>query len=321
MSLSLLNLVAAVPFQYPDSDHSIAARRLRSRNLRNHMEQVDVQEQVDQHLLMTTVVDEAVDAFQSVLEPRLTRPAVSPLKLRPLTQPPNSPDNVRNTTTFDFPEEILNTDDGLEEILTSADHEGSSSESVSSAFVDLSTRNRRGRRSQRKRRRVPSFKIGQNPRVASKAVHLSSEEADDEASSDDDIIKANNSASAAASAAHNSPDAKDDCIVTNSELQLKLQVLSEAQKTVMHAEENLRQTDWAKVGAELRQIADKFSDTTSADESDGGDGSAHGFNLVDRNGDIDFVSMVNLMLPFSVPQSLWSALVSYAAWKIFKRFQ
>ena len=137
---------------------------------------------------------------------------------------------------------------------------------------------------------------------------------------------------------------RDDVVglydLTTSELQLKLNVISETQKALANAsEEEIKCTDWTKIGSELRHIADKFSDF---DAPAGGNSDANtvGVDLDEpdvrrsnnrRNNnmarantnshEIDLISTVNGMLPFAVPQSLWSALVSYAAWKIFKKFQ
>ena len=69
---------------------------------------------------------------------------------------------------------------------------------------------------------------------------------------------------------------------------------------------------WSQIGQELRLIADCFGTPEELDE-DGNSLSPFGVN--------DLVSLINLMLPITVPQSLWSALLSYAAWKIFKKFQ
>jgi hypothetical protein len=89
------------------------------------------------------------------------------------------------------------------------------------------------------------------------------------------------------------------------ELELRLNLLSETRRTLQSNTE-----EWAKVGTELRNIADSFQRGLDSDISG-----------QDETGSIDILSLINMMLPVSVPQSLWSALVSYAAWKIFKRFQ
>ena len=131
----------------------------------------------------------------------------------------------------------------------------------------------------KKRKRIPSFK---KPRVLRKKLLFQDFSADDEASSADD-------------------DAQ--------ELNLKLQLLSEA--TQSSDEENEESDDpekWAKIGEELRIIADRFSDEIATDPEE-------------ESNKPDLLSLVNLMLPVSVPRSLWSALLSYAAWKIFKKFQ
>ena len=66
-------------------------------------------------MLLETVFDEAVTAFQSVLPrtpSRPSRPEVAE-KATQIRQPPNSPDTVANPTTFDF-EPIINDSDGFE---------------------------------------------------------------------------------------------------------------------------------------------------------------------------------------------------------------
>jgi len=136
----------------------------------------------------------------------------------------------------------------------------------------------------KKRKRIPSFK---KPRVLRKKLLFCAkqESADDEASSTDD-------------------DAQ--------ELSLKLNLLSEATSSSSDTEDNSDIDDpqkWAKIGEELRIIADRFSDEIADPEED------------PSNKSTDLLSLVNLMLPVSVPRSLWSALLSYAAWKIFKKFQ
>ena len=89
-----------------------------------------------------------------------------------------------------------------------------------------------------------------------------------------------------------------------SELSLKLQLLSE---TDSQSEDEIDDTQkWTKIGEELRIIADRFADELDPEES---------------SKSTDLFSLVNCMLPVNVPRSLWSALLSYAAWKIFKKFQ
>ena len=141
-------------------------------------------------------------------------------------------------------------------------------------------------RTQRKRRRLQSFK---KPRVAPKKQ--SGTEADDEESADDNRV-----AAAVVSALDSDAEA-------NQELSMKLRILAESQ-TAKQSD-----TNWTQVGEELRNIADKFQSLNDPD-NDSPVASAD-----------DPLSWINLMLPISIPQSLWSAIVSYAAWKIMKRFQ
>ena len=320
--------------------------RCRSRRLRRQFESENGGQTPEQRMLLETVFDEAVTAFQSVLEPQRpprtpSRPEVAE-KATQIRQPPNSPDNVANPiVTFDF--EPINDSDGFESDVPAPPQAVASGsggkvtvaraeaeESAAAAAMVGGLQRQRLRRSLRKRRRVPSFKTRQTPRVAPKLTCC--EDADDEASSSGDD-ETDLAASGAADLMRRIPKALtiddaeqesssgEEIFADSSGLQLKLKVLSEAQRTVIEAEI----TDWAKVGIELRSIADKFGE--DLDGRDGGqdqvDHHHHnggGGRVVARH-EVDVLSLVNLMLPFSVPQSLWSALVSYAAWKIFKRFQ
>ena len=149
----------------------------------------------------------------------------------------------------------------------------------------------------RKRRRPPSFT--KQHRVVPKK-NLS--EADDEATS----------------AEENSSDSLD-----NLELKLKLGLLCESRDPSFSGtssaeceESDLEKDDsvekWSKIGEELRIIADKFGAPPELES---------GSDLVNPFQVNDLLSIINLMLPVSVPSSMWSALLSYAAWKIFKKFQ
>ena len=106
-----------------------------------------------------------------------------------------------------------------------------------------------------------------------------SDEADDEASASEEDIEAITRATREIFCD------EADSAAASSELQLKLQVLSEAQKTVSASPRPA--TDWAKVGAELRSIADTF-----ADDGRGPDDVDGHHNLVQGS---DFVSLINLM--------------------------
>lgn len=326
MTILPLLTCAAVPFAFPEHDSSIAARRYRSARLRRQFRnQADVQQQVDQHLLMTTVLTEAELAFQTVLDPRRDESvpsAKTPVNLiaNPLP-PPNSPND---SLTFDFPEPsvTINPDPFPTALpISSSEEEDEKSSSRSSTNGNLpaaaSAIGLRRRRSLRKRRRVPSFKNKQTPRVEPKFQATEGDYADDEASDSEEekmLAFITHATSQINTKDESGPEEPD--FVPTSELQLKLQVLSEVQKAVESSgDEGIKSTDWAKVGLELRQIADKFSDD-HMDELDGQVGT-----LSPMRGGFDLISMIDLMLPFSVPHSLWSALVSYAAWKIFKRFQ
>ena len=100
-------------------------------------------------------------------------------------------------------------------------------------------------------------------------------------------------------------EATDEDLKENLELKLKLGLLAETSSS--EAEESGPEK-WSKIGQELRFIADKMCDDDNGTQ-------------IQPFQPQDLLSLINLLLPFSVPQSLWSALLSYAAWKIFKKFQ
>lgn len=150
----------------------------------------------------------------------------------------------------------------------------------------------------RKRRKRPSFRL--THRVEPK-TWCSSDHADDEDSSEppEDLLE-------------------DSDQEAREELRLRLRILAETQRAVREdsteEEDSKPDTDWSKVGEELRHIADRFQEAAHADA--GETSTARRERLP-----VDVLGLINMMLPFSIPQSLWSAIVSYAAWKFFKKFQ
>lgn len=314
MALPLLN-IAAVPFTYGGNTNSsshnsnnIAARRLQRRTAGPCSAPAPLSSSApptpfdnldaEKRAIISIIVKEAAKEIQSVMGLGLQREQEAAYP----AQPPNSPnDNV----TFEFPTLRINRQDGLTTTTTSKVHlarrniiqeiETTTSEEEETALPEKPKRTR----SFRKRRRVPSFKTGQQPRVPAKVGCSSNDEADDEASEAESLVKAKSRVEAE----HHGKVEVDDEEVK--ELELKLNLLSETRRTLKpdNAE------DWAKVGIELRNIADSFQKGLDSDPED------------PENGSVDIFALINLMLPVSVPHSLWSALVSYAAWKIFKRFQ
>jgi len=218
--------------------------------------------------------------------------------------PPNSPSastSSSSQTVFDFPEVDEDTDvSGAKKPVTSF-----SSSSSSSSTRSLSLR---------KRRRIPSFnKHRVTPKVSNLTMMSGAEDADDEASDDnakDVVVAANDIDNRFGPFDDSDAEAKE-------ELSLKLRILAESQKSNSGKRHNC--TDWAKVGQELRQIADSFQGLSSSS----GDTPPPRPNGV-RQKDListDVLSIINTFLPISIPQSLWSAIVSYAAWKILRRLQ
>ena len=295
MALPLLN-IAAVPFtfgSYPNN--TLAARRQNRRSagpcstpaqLSNAPSVSPFENlEAEKRAIIAVIVNEAAKEIQSVMGFGLQRE--SELESFP-AQPPNSPNDQ---TSFEFPILRVNRQDGLPSRRNiSQEIETTSEEEETSAQLEKPKRTR----SFRKRRRVPSFKTGQQPRVPAK-VGCSNSEADDESSEPETLSIAKSRIET------NSVSEK----VEEKELQLKLNLLSETRRSIKQDDV----AEWAKVGTELRNIADSFQN--GLDNSD----------LSDETGSVDVFALINLMLPVSVPQSLWSALVSYAAWKIFKRFQ
>ena len=298
MALPLFNL-CAVPFTFGSNNidinhiNTIASRRQQRRSAggcsapapmspapRTPFESLDAEKRA----IISIIVNEAAKEIQSVMGLGLERETDQ--EYFP-SQPPNSPnDHIE----FEFPTSRINRQDGLtvargrlpQQVLTTSEEE-----------EQAQPEKPRRTRSFRKRRRVPSFKTGSQPRVPAK-VGCSSSEADDE-SSESEILT----------------DAKSRVETHQEEereLELKLNLLSETRRTLQSQDSTTE--EWAKVGTELRNIADSFQRGLDSDLSG-----------QDEHGSIDILSLINLMLPVSVPQSLWSALVSYAAWKIFKRFQ
>ena len=234
---------------------------------------------------------EAASAINDVIrQPQMTSTCIQ----TDLTVPPNTPSSTNsNITSFDFP-------DPPQESSTTISSSSEDEENTRSPMASAASRP-----ANKKRRRPPSFK---KHRVAPKKTIS---EADDE---DSDIDKEKQ----------------------ETELKLKLELLSETQQSKENkhrssssktnsTEENSSDSEdddeiddvkkWQKFGQELRMIADSFGPPGFDDGSNDDPNAVNPFQVT------DLLGFINLMLPISVPQSLWSALLSYAAWKIFKKFQ
>ena len=170
------------------------------------------------------------------------------------------------------------------------------------------------------------------PRVAPKLPQIknissSSNEADDEAS-DEEVVLSNKKKTPTKAPAKRSHkifsyhhQLNDQGLGFGLELVAETQKLSSSSSSSgssIEDDKKTKMTDWSKVGEELRHIADGFQ--ASSNPNAGGTNFRLEATLTGVV-PLDILSIINMMLPISVPQSLWSALVSYAAWKIFKRFQ
>ena len=298
MAFPLLLQVGAVPFV--TSENGIFARRnqinrsnqprsqaINSPNNNHQSQTSSVILSRQQRAVIGQLMSEAAEAINDIIRQPET---ASICAQTDLSVPPNTP--IITSTTFDFPEnpELLQETTSesnitISQVLSSSSSEDEGSDSTPSRPV-------------RKRRRPPSFK--KQHRVVPKK-NLS--EADDEATS----------------AEENSSDSLD-----NLELKLKLGLLCESRDPSFSGtsssaeceESDLEKDDsvekWSKIGEELRIIADKFGAPPELES---------GSDLVNPFQVNDLLSIINLMLPVSVPSSMWSALLSYAAWKIFKKFQ
>ena len=97
------------------------------------------------------------------------------------------------------------------------------------------------------------------------------------------------------------------------ELKLKLNLLSQTQSADEAATETEDDVEkWSRIGEELRSIADRFGGPVDPVEDQE---LANPFRVT------DLLSLLNLIVPCYLPHSLWSALLSYAAFKMFKKFQ
>ena len=232
--------------------------------------------------------------------------------------PPNSPSSNQTATFFDFSSNCID---------HASDDEVKASTSQQQLYDIQPTRLSRTR-SMRKRRRKSSFKDPSvQPRVSPKIPQFehamtSNNDADDEGS-DEEVVRATRKKTMA-----KSPSKHCHKIISyhhrlnDTGLEFGLELVAETQKLSSSSSSDSEQTDgrkskmtdWSKVGEELRSIADSFQDSN---------GGANFRVEATLTGEIprDIYALLNMMLPISIPQSLWSALVSYAAWKIFKRFQ
>ena len=301
MAFPLLLQVGAVPFV--TSDNGILARRSNTRSNQpraptSGMSQSQTSSVIlsrQQRAVIGQLMSEAAEAINDIIRQPATTPQTASICVNTdLSVPPNTP-ILTGSTSFEFPEpseESSNIETTIVE--TSLNLSSSSSEDESSETTDLTTST--PSRPIRKRRRPPSFKK-QHRVVPKKNIS----EADDEDTSAED-------------------NASDD--LDNLELKLKLGLLCESRESgnssgpdfESESEKDDSVEKWAKIGEELRIIADRFGFPPET-EDNAGSTLANPFQVT------DLLSLINLMLPVSVPHSLWSALFSYAAWKIFKKFQ
>ena len=295
MAFPLLLQVGAVPFV--TSDNGILARRSNTRSNQpraptSGMSQSQTSSVIlsrQQRAVIGQLMSEAAEAINDIIRQPATTPQTASICVNTdLSVPPNTP-ILTGSTSFEFPEpsESSNIETGNNTITQSL---ASSTSSEDESETDLTSS---PSRPIRKRRRPPSFK--KQHRVAPKK-NIS--EADDEATSAED----------------------NDSDLDNLELKLKLGLLCESREPgnsspdESEGEKDDSVEKWSKIGEELRIIADRFGFPPET-EDNAGSALANPFQVT------DLLSLINLMLPVSVPHSLWSALFSYAAWKIFKKFQ
>lgn len=283
MALPLLTM-AAVPFL--NCENNLAMRRKLRREIIPGSTPTNNQSgslvnfdsiEPEKRCIIMGILGEAAKEIQSVI-------GLAPVQnlQDQLVQPPNSPN--RENTRFDFSAIEINRFDGLEHIPACEDiQDATLSEESEKASGEML-------KSMRKRKRIPSFKIGTPSRVQAK---MSCPEFDSDSDDNDNDLRI----------LKDDPDLYSNDDHEDLELKLKLDILAETRQIQAEGE-----TDWAKVGADLRCIADSFSRSTNNDDD-------NGINQ------IDIISVLNTILPLSIPKSLWSAFISYAAWKFFAKFR
>ena len=292
MAFPLLLQVGAVPF-VTNSENSILARRSNGRSNQTRSHGITTSNASTNHQQSQTssvilsrqqraVIGQLMSEAAEAINDIIRQPTPETASICVNTDLSVPPNTpILTSTTFDFPE-------SPSEVFPSNQQEGSVSTSEDESDLSPSPISR----PVRKRRRPPSFK--KQHRVVPKK---NSSEADDEATS-----------------------AEENSDLENLELKVKLGLLShrDSENTSADYESEEEKDDsvekWSKIGEELRTIADRFGAPPEMPSENSSD-------LVNPFQVTDLLSLVNLMLPVSVPQSLWSALLSYAAWKIFKKFQ
>ena len=239
--------------------------------------------------------------------------------------PPNSPVHQRTISCFEFFDFDNNGNDFDDEVKPTTVHQHPE-ETPCTPF--------RRTRSVRKRRRKSSFKDPSiKPRVVAKIPQMdptstsSNDEADDECSDEETTRERRKKLTTRSPSKQSHKIFSYHKRLNDKGLEFGLELVAETQRLASSTSSSsddkgeqtdgtkiTKMTDWAKVGEELRSIADSFQ------ESNGGTNLRVEATLTGVV-PLDILSILNMMLPISIPQSLWSALVSYAAWKIFKRFQ
>ena len=315
-------------------------------SVRSNQEQIDAS---NQRALMAAVLNEAAKTIEYVIGPEdaevfsdepsnqvevpdesISNSAylehdmelINPRMYNTPRAPPNSPSYNKSEVHFSFPHDTNG---------RSADEEEKSFTSIPSNQPDEPQHGRlRRTRSMRKRRRKSSFKDPSvQPRVAPKISpqpqNLSTmcSDADDEGSDQESRREVKKKSTSRSTPKHCHKLFSYHHKLNDKGLAFGLELVAQTQKLSSSSSSDssdqtdgkpTKFTDWSKVGEELRSIADSFQ------ESNGGTNVRVEATLTGVV-PMDLLSILNMMLPVSIPQSLWSALVSYAAWKIFKRFQ
>ena len=314
-------------------------------SVRSNQQQIDAS---NQRALLAAVLNEAAKTIEYVIGPEdaevsLDEPSnqvevpdestsnsayldqdielINPRMYNTPRAPPNSPSCNKSEVHFSFP---------LDRNGRSADEEDKTLTSIPSSQPDEPQYSRlRRTRSTRKRRRKSSFKDPSiQPRVApkiSQPQNLSTmcSDADDEGSDQESRREVKKKTTPRSTSKHCHKLFSYHHKLNDKGLAFGLELVAQTQKLSSSSSSDssdqtdgkpTKFTDWSKVGEELRSIADSFQ------ESNGGTNVRVEATLTGVV-PMDLLSILNMMLPVSIPQSLWSALVSYAAWKIFKRFQ
>ena len=282
-----LMLYGAVPFNLPDD--SLAARRARKNGANLEQQRLSLDQ-----LVMLQVANEAAEAIQFILGPsHRPRPAATPSpspsyrnpELKSYHCPPNTPSHHSAGTSFDF----TATDADCSDLSTDDDE------------VDSKPSSRNQNSSSRKRRRLVSFSdsSASSRRVAHKKV--ADENSGRKIFAHKKVADENSSRKILARKKHPNNSTNASRLTDDDRMAPRLSFFAEVQKAVGEDVDDVVEQKWRKLGKSLRAIADRFatSNNTTSDHN-------------------KMQSPIKMNSFDSLPNGIWSAVLTYVFWKIIK---